>query len=863
MLRISDITEKKVHINPTVFLYTIFIGPCCIALFLHAFFPIPQYDGTLASEEDIPNFVEGVRVDKDRLYKPMVTRLVIMIIDALRWDFVAGPIGKLAMPVTNSLIANSSGCLFRATVQSPTVTMPRIKAITTGSVPNFIELVLNFGSKPLSSDNILHQVKRENNIIFYGDDTWLRLFPNTFYRSEGTTSFIVTDFTEVDNNVTRHIDEELNKFDWTIMILHYLGLDHIGHVHGPFNSRIKSKLSEMDQIIARIYMEVEKWNEAKIPTLFIISGDHGMKNSGGHGGSTIEETTVPFIVMGRSCVNKNNDSTEISQLDIASTLSAILGVPIPFSNLGSLFLNKFYSLPPAQELFLLYYNAKQVLKHFEKLADYESHDAYLEYLKAIKLHVAWLKDHPSSATKKIVQSYYTALQGMRNLLMQSMIKYDTYAMATAVLFLFHILIIIGQQNFHSIKFERTVLLIILHIALWLLVNTIWGSEDGSIFHSKDISNIWLISAIVFILFINCYLLATVKYTGILSFKKDKKNWIFLLATVMHAISLSSSSFIEEEHQTWYFYWVTLLTVLLYSSFQMFVRSKRCKDGQLCIALLLLLIGHRILRKLNSTGDKYANLPDIADWLIEQENIVWMTLLLITGLALLVWIGIMHEDSKYTLQFLGLYMAIATCIYLYHMSNNTVAKIPLYPPSRGIFEVQMFWCLLLTFLIIPLSKITLTRTFDKKAFLKNILYFILQMWIIITTLLQRPYNVILLPLQLIYNSVICKILINNDMMEIIPFVYSWSGNVFYFYQGNSNNLANIDVAAGYIGLQSYVPIISGIFIMLNTFTAPVLAYLTLLYQATVVRPQQNYQAVIIYLYGQYFHLSYYTKLLIPQ
>lgn len=43
----------------------------------------------------------------------------------------------------------------------------------------------------------------------------------------------VQDFTEVDNNVTRHITPELNNEDWNTLVLHYLGLDHIGHKGGP------------------------------------------------------------------------------------------------------------------------------------------------------------------------------------------------------------------------------------------------------------------------------------------------------------------------------------------------------------------------------------------------------------------------------------------------------------------------------------------------------------------------------------------------------------------------------------------------------------------------------------------------------
>lgn len=59
----------------------------------------------------------------------MVKKLIIMIIDALRWDFITGSIGKVAMPITSSLIANSSACLLQTKVQPPTVTMPRIKVL--------------------------------------------------------------------------------------------------------------------------------------------------------------------------------------------------------------------------------------------------------------------------------------------------------------------------------------------------------------------------------------------------------------------------------------------------------------------------------------------------------------------------------------------------------------------------------------------------------------------------------------------------------------------------------------------------------------------------------------------------------------
>lgn len=50
--------------------------------------------------------------------------------------------------------------------------------------------------------------------------------------------------------------KELANKDWDILFLHYLGLDHIGHIYGPFNPLIETKLKEMDGIIEQIHTSV-------------------------------------------------------------------------------------------------------------------------------------------------------------------------------------------------------------------------------------------------------------------------------------------------------------------------------------------------------------------------------------------------------------------------------------------------------------------------------------------------------------------------------------------------------------------------------------------------------------------------------
>ncbi len=63
---------------------------------------------------------------------------------------------------------------------------------------------------------------------------------------------------QVDNNVTRHLEAELGPSDWDVLILHYLGLDHIGHLAGPLSPLAPVKLQEMDDIVKWIYQSVSE-----------------------------------------------------------------------------------------------------------------------------------------------------------------------------------------------------------------------------------------------------------------------------------------------------------------------------------------------------------------------------------------------------------------------------------------------------------------------------------------------------------------------------------------------------------------------------------------------------------------------------
>lgn len=110
--------------------------------------------------------------------------------------------------------------------------------------------------------------------VFLGDSTWTELFPRRFLREYAHPSFNIFDLDSVDNAINAKLPDELAKNDWSLLVAHYLGVDHCGHKHGPMHPEMGRKLTEMNGVIRTIINKMD--NET---TLFVI-GDHGMTATG-------------------------------------------------------------------------------------------------------------------------------------------------------------------------------------------------------------------------------------------------------------------------------------------------------------------------------------------------------------------------------------------------------------------------------------------------------------------------------------------------------------------------------------------------------------------------------------------------------
>lgn len=142
---------------------------------------------------------------------PRKSKVILLVIDALKYEFgVYDEDNENPLPHENKLPImefllqsrpeHTRRLKFRA--DPPTTTLQRLKGLTTGSLPTFIDIGSNFATPEINEDNIIDQMVRNNlSVVCMGDSTWVDLFPNRFKRQFPFPSFNMYDLDTVDSGM--------------------------------------------------------------------------------------------------------------------------------------------------------------------------------------------------------------------------------------------------------------------------------------------------------------------------------------------------------------------------------------------------------------------------------------------------------------------------------------------------------------------------------------------------------------------------------------------------------------------------------------------------------------------------------------
>uniref|UniRef100_A0A4W3J619 Phosphatidylinositol glycan anchor biosynthesis class G (EMM blood group) n=1 Tax=Callorhinchus milii TaxID=7868 RepID=A0A4W3J619_CALMI len=837
-----------------------------------------------------------------KLPSPLFGRVVVMLVDALRDDFVFGPKGREFMPYTRQLVERGSSHSFIAKARPPTVTMPRIKALVTGRIPGFVDVIMNLNSPVLLEDSLIWQAKAAGRrMVFYGDDTWLRMFPHHFVEYDGTTSFFVSDYTEVDINVTRHLDKALKRNDWDLLILHYLGLDHIGHLAGPDSHLIGPKLREMDDVLKKINTALlSKEDETSLPSLLILCGDHGMSDTGNHGGSSNHEMHTPLVLISSAFRNKDSFAApeHVEQTDLAPTLALGISLPISRNNLGCIILPVFEETSLREQLRYLHINGYQLSSLLQECVPAIEKDAgYKLFKTAQKSHGSWIKLHLEGNTseilanlgRKALKQYLDALKVLSSSLSNILAQYDMYSMivGTVVVLevIFLLLISIPEALSNTGEFEvplSSPFVSLLFYLLCLVFSAIHVIVCTSVDTSCYFCNVsWLMAAAVIVLIsaLQCVLLSSLwnRFTNGKPQQKSgtsfSSSWseldlVLLIGTLGHTLSLGASSFIEEEHQTWYFLVNTLLLVLFQDICRKYFLASGSKDDlesiektnpeydgykehqttihdlldhdekdlkskttrlygnyEKWLALIspwVILMCCRLLRSLNQTGIKWAHKADVSHWLTSSNHRNELSILAAASLFL-IFVLVQKTCSSVSKAALALGLLGVYC-YRAAIGNVIFPWKPDRDISKGIIEARFVYVFVLGILFTGVKDLLKSQVdFSDTVTKSRGLWEIYSGLVLLAALLFRPHNLpvllFILLIQMIMTRFIWKAL-GYDAAQITIMHY-WFGQAFFYFQGNSNSIATVDISAGFVGLENYVEVPAIFLTAFATYAGPLL------------------------------------------
>ncbi|KFK32804.1 hypothetical protein AALP_AA6G290300 [Arabis alpina] len=830
----------------------IFLQIIGLSIFVFGFFPVkPTLSGISGSESYLDPFCDSalnsnesdkLHSEKLRLlYKELsgisskYDRLILMVIDGLPAEFVLGKDGqpprkvwKESMPYTQSLLVNGDAIGYHAKAAPPTVTMPRLKAMVSGAIGGFLDVAFNFNTQALLDDNLLGQFFRIGwKMVMHGDETWLKLFPGLFMRHDGVSSFFVKDTVQVDRNVSRHLPTELNSDDWNLLILHYLGLDHVGHTGGRNSPLMASKLKEMDDIVKTMHLRaMMDRSHDQGQTLLIVVSDHGMTENGNHGGSSYEETDSLMLFIGLS----SNISDYVAatnnvafQVDLAPTLALLFGVPIPKNNVGVLVPGTLNSLRDYEQLRALELNSWQLLRLMQAqipsslfggfscncLLDGKckglssdisecSGDKEKQLLclfrNAVVLHGIW-------KSKKLTESY------VMEDFSRALDAYNTF-LKTA------------SEWLASKTTEKPFLLLGLGVSAMLLscllCVTLFLSLFKEVYHEPK------------------------ERVCSFSYRLSLED-VFILAVLLTlVISMGSSSMVEEEHYVWHFMVSTFYLLLLFKKAKSFNYSEGMnilRDYKVG-SIFSLLISGRLLRGWHQGGVNWTYLPDISKWLeqVGSGYVKWIQQIsnfLVIGLGLFTLFR--TRTKRKSVRILAFGFSTCGLLVLLHAMRYQEAMFEVSTDYGATLTVKLIYLILSVSaigaaLVLPWSMLNKGKSFVAET--GDCLYLIgsgyILCWCLLQLLLQQPINsgpILLLLIQILAISCLSsKDLQVNEWVEIAVLYYM--GMAGHFALGNSNTLATIDVAGAFIGISSHSTILSGVLMFMITYASPMLFVLSL-------------------------------------
>jgi hypothetical protein len=266
----------------------------------------------------------------DALGEPLARRVVIVLVDALRDDVSRDP---QVMPFVNELRSQGASATMHS--RPPSFSIPGWVTLLSGAWPDINDSqVFNPPGidevRPATQDNVFAAARRAGLHTAIAGYPWFRfLFPEGVVEANynpPSGEMILTD-----RSVTQAAIPWLEGGEYQLVLVHYDQVDDAGHyLGGPLSESGKAAAARVDALIRDLAATLD----LDLDTLIVVS-DHGHIDRGGlgaHGGAEPASLVEPFVMVGAGV--QAGELGDIQMVDLAPTVSVLLGLQIPAANQG-------------------------------------------------------------------------------------------------------------------------------------------------------------------------------------------------------------------------------------------------------------------------------------------------------------------------------------------------------------------------------------------------------------------------------------------------------------------------------------------------------------------------------------------------
>jgi len=272
-------------------------------------------------------------------------RVVIVVIDGLRWDFATDEAQSPVLPAFFN--SSDDGVLLAMRASLPSMSVPNWLTLMTGTRPEFHGLLGNLLAPETLFDSIFHVAARYAVTRGMTGSPWFSQIVRTqlpVLSGDGTLSTGAGGGGSESADPADRLRYEVLKTalaeDYRLFLAHLSDVDLQGHAHGVeagglYRSAVANKTAILEDLRGRLGPET---------TLLVVS-DHGHADRGGHGGTSELMLNIPLYVY--QAGSRLGDRLELADghllpgnteplanVDVAPTVCALLDLPPPRTSSG-------------------------------------------------------------------------------------------------------------------------------------------------------------------------------------------------------------------------------------------------------------------------------------------------------------------------------------------------------------------------------------------------------------------------------------------------------------------------------------------------------------------------------------------------